>query len=170
MKYSSEQRGFTLIELMVVVAIIGILSAIAIPAYLGIQKKAARSEAKATLSGIAMALENYYAETGAYCDPTVATTQFNQTYITGEGAVAGLFNHPGNIGAIMNMGTTVGSVIGMEYDYRISIVQPTTAFTVTALPRAGGKVDGDIVPWLNSNGSKGARNPADTAEVGGFGW
>lgn len=167
MKYSSEQKGFTLIELMIVIAIIGILAAIAIPSYLGIQKKAARSEAKALLPGIGLALESYYAETGAYCLPAAGITQFNQTYNTPAGILATTFNHPGNIAGITKMGTIVGDRIGMQYDYQISITQPTTSFIIRATPRADGKMAGDLRPWLRSDGAKGALNSAGV-EVGGF--
>ncbi len=55
-------KGFTLIELMIVVAIIGILAAIAIPNFLKFQAKARQSEAKTSLAAIFTAQTAYYAE------------------------------------------------------------------------------------------------------------
>lgn len=57
-----RKRGFTLIELMIVVAIIGILAAIAIPNFLKFQAKSRQSEAKSNLSGIATSEIAYFAE------------------------------------------------------------------------------------------------------------
>jgi len=59
-------KGFTLIELMIVVAIIGILAAIAIPNFLRFQLKAKTSEAKVNLAAIRTAEESYLAEFGSY--------------------------------------------------------------------------------------------------------
>jgi type IV pilus assembly protein PilA len=61
-KFLKNPLGFTLVELMVVVAIIGILSAIAVPNFKKYQAKAKQSEAKISLSGI------YTAEAGALAD------------------------------------------------------------------------------------------------------
>ncbi|MDZ4677888.1 MAG: prepilin-type N-terminal cleavage/methylation domain-containing protein [Oligoflexia bacterium] len=58
----TNQKGFSLIELMIVVAIIGILSAIAIPNYTKFQLKAKQSEAKASLSGVYTAEKSFHAE------------------------------------------------------------------------------------------------------------
>lgn len=62
----SNQKGFTLIELMIVVAIIGILAAIAIPNYLTYQLKAKTAEAKTNLGGIRTGEEAYLAENDVY--------------------------------------------------------------------------------------------------------
>ena len=62
----NNSKGFTLIELMIVVAIIGILAAIAIPNFLTYQCKARQSEAKTNLGGIRVSQEAYYAEYDTY--------------------------------------------------------------------------------------------------------
>jgi type IV pilus assembly protein PilA len=60
------QRGFTLIELMIVVAIIGILAAIAIPNFIKFQARSKQSEAKTNLKAIFTAQKSYFGERDAY--------------------------------------------------------------------------------------------------------
>jgi len=63
-----SKKGFTLIELMIVVAIIGILAAIAIPNFLRFQAKSKQSEAKTNLGGIFTAETSYFSEHNNFAD------------------------------------------------------------------------------------------------------
>ena len=66
MRTNHARKGFTLIELMIVVAIIGILAAIAIPNFLRFQLKSKTSEGKVNIAAIRTAEESYLAEFGTY--------------------------------------------------------------------------------------------------------
>ena len=66
MKLQKGQKGFTLIELMIVVAIIGILAAIAIPNFLRYQCKSKQSEAKGNLGAIFTSNVAYFSEEDTY--------------------------------------------------------------------------------------------------------
>ncbi|MDO8947951.1 MAG: prepilin-type N-terminal cleavage/methylation domain-containing protein [Desulfocapsaceae bacterium] len=61
-KLSKDSQGFTLVELMIVVAIIGILAAVAIPQYQNFTRKSKSSEAKVILDAIITSEAAYYAE------------------------------------------------------------------------------------------------------------
>jgi type IV pilus assembly protein PilA len=67
-KMLKNKKGFTLIELMIVVAIIGILAAIAIPNFMSYQCKARQTEAKTALGTLRTLQETYYAQEDTYTD------------------------------------------------------------------------------------------------------
>jgi len=68
MKNKNTQKGFTLIELMIVVAILGILSAIALPSYTKYVEKSRRTDAKVELLRIAQLQESFFAQNLTYAN------------------------------------------------------------------------------------------------------
>ena len=73
-----NRKGFTLVELMIVVAIIGILAAIAIPNFLQFRLKAKTSEAKSNLGAIRSTEVAYFAEWDFYVGTTTPTPVTNR--------------------------------------------------------------------------------------------
>ena len=66
--------GFTLIELMIALAVLAILAGIGYPSYTAYMRKAARTEAKAILMETAQNLERYYTTNNTYDGATVSST------------------------------------------------------------------------------------------------
>jgi type IV pilus assembly protein PilA len=76
-----DESGFTLIELLVVLIIIGVLLAIAIPSYLGFQKKAQQTAAMSDVRSAIPDAEAYYSDNNSYASMTASTLQ--TTYDSG---------------------------------------------------------------------------------------
>ena len=78
-----SQKGFTLIELMIVVVVIGILSAIAMPAYTDYVKRGKAAEATATLADMRIKMEQFFQDNRTYiggaCAPTSTVKYFTYT-------------------------------------------------------------------------------------------
>jgi type IV pilus assembly protein PilA len=79
-----NQQGFTLIELMIVVAIIGILAAIALPAYQDYTKRAHVSEGMSLASGAKTAVTEYYSSNGTWPSGNTEAGLATGTSITGN--------------------------------------------------------------------------------------
>ena len=104
-----SKKGFTLIELMIVVVIIGILAALAIPRFMRATTKSKQSEAKQILKQVYVMQHSYRQEKDTYWSPAGVQT-----------AVAG--------GSFADIGVEIG--LGARYTY--SITATATTFTATA--------------------------------------
>jgi type IV pilus assembly protein PilA len=133
-KLHTRKGGFTLIELMIVVAIIGILAAIAIPNFLMFQLRSKTGEAKTNLAGIRTAEEGYFAEFGSYV-PALAVTP-------APGSQKQPWPAPGGAGGFDTLGW--GPEGQVFFQYAIVTNAPVAAIDYAA--GATGDLDGDGQP------------------------
>jgi len=83
-----KEEGFTLIELMVVVLIIAVLVAIAIPSFLGFRNRAQDRSAQADLRNTLLAEKAVWVDTGAYTELEATLKAFEPTLITNTSGAA----------------------------------------------------------------------------------
>ena len=90
-KLRGNSKGFTLIELMIVIAIIGILAAIAIPNFIAYRNKSFCTRTEADANGIASAIADYFSVPSRVNTPTVANLNNGNSY-TFSGNNTGVIN------------------------------------------------------------------------------
>ncbi|MFT7286851.1 MAG: type IV pilus assembly protein PilE [Halieaceae bacterium] len=146
-----KAAGFSLIELMIVLVVLGILVAVAVPSYRNSIARSQRVDAQSALLGFSQAMERF----------------FTQNY-TFEGAAAG-----GNATGIP-LGTVFSAVAPIDGDaiYNLSITAADdSGYTLRATPVANGPQDGDGFLQLDSLGRRGwDRNDNDALAASEFTW
>jgi len=131
---TKRTRGFTLIELMIAVAIVGILTAVAYPSYRNYVIRASRSAAQTELLQLSSQQEKIYLNSNSYAVSVTAA-----------------YNGRSDGG----LGKTTGRTDDGKYNITIvPTVGPTEVYTLTATPVAGTTQDGDGLVTVASDGSR----------------
>jgi type IV pilus assembly protein PilE len=135
---NAQAPGFTLIELMISVAIVGILAAIAIPSYQDSVRKSRRADAQGAVMNLANAMERHFTESNSYCDAAAGGT-----------VVASCGDGTGDSGT-PSIGPTQSPETGTAF-YNLTITVPNaTTYTLRATP--AGAQNGNGILELTSTG------------------
>lgn len=139
----SKQSGFTIVELLIVIVVIGILATLVIVTFSGVQQKARDTKRETDVKALASQLEVYYANNGSY--PALAQLQDN-TWITSNLKGLDLAGVVAPNGSGTN--TITGATSTTTYNYTptpsgCTTTGPTfcTGFTLTADREASGAAD-----------------------------
>lgn len=116
-----NNKGFTLIELMIVVAIIGVLAAIALPAYQNYTKRAHVAEGLSLASAAKTAVADYYATLGEYPADNLTTGLSTASSMTGN-AVRSVTVNSSQITIIYNTKVESGKTIILQGKIGISSI------------------------------------------------
>ncbi len=138
-----QNRGFTLIEVMIVVAIVGILAAIAYPSYMEYVARSRRADAKGVLLQAAQWMERTMTESGAYNKDAA-----------GNSISAGSSSLPSNLQNSPIEGTT------KFYTIQIAAGISATAYSLQAVPSGGQTNDKCGTFTLTNTGTKGLSDQA----------
>ncbi len=120
-KMVKNKKGFTLIELMIVVAIVGILAAIAIPAYIDYTIRARITEIAGGYDALSTALSEYHASNGFFpldvstADLAALPSRYGQ-YVYVDGGGQGAANFPDQINYEFQIGVAPYTSIGTAVD------------------------------------------------------
>ncbi|MEW6214095.1 MAG: prepilin-type N-terminal cleavage/methylation domain-containing protein [Nitrospirota bacterium] len=128
-----NNRGITLIELIIIVTIIGILAAIAIPAYIGQQTRAARTEASSNLEALRLLEEQFFSERGVYTASLGTCAADNDNIAAIQAVLPGF--RPGT-------GLNYSYCIQQNIDLNGNALTP--CFRASAFGNTGTRVAGDI--------------------------
>ncbi len=137
MKMQNVQKGFTLIELMIVIAIVGILAAIALPAYQDYTVRAKMSEPLATLAEAKTTIAEYYAANGNL--PTAAAAGINGNPDK-EIVASIIYTSTANVGPLLRAKVQPGVIPGGGGD----------SFVLSGTTRADRSIDWKCKPGTTS--------------------